>query len=55
LLDRDARDAITAPLYHYTDARGAGAHARQMRISIGNAAALQQAAAVISDFVARGR
>ena len=22
LLDRDARDAITAPLYHYTDARG---------------------------------
>jgi len=34
---------------------GAGAHARQKRISIGAAAALQLAAAVISDFVARGR
>lgn len=31
---------------------GAGAHAKQMRISIGDAAALQQAAAIITDFVA---
>ncbi|HEY6431430.1 MAG TPA: histidinol-phosphate transaminase [Acetobacteraceae bacterium] len=34
---------------------GAGAHARQMRISIGDAAALQQAAGLISEFVAKGR
>lgn len=33
---------------------GAGAHARQMRISIGDAAALQQTAAIITDFVVEG-
>ena len=34
---------------------GAGAHARQMRISIGDAVALQQAAALITEFVAEER
>ena len=33
---------------------GAGAHARQMRISIGEAAALQRAADIIIDFVTKG-